>query len=572
MPDNAFTFESKSKERMTHLDQVECDSTSKNHRDTLQSEVAVLEESQSENDTLRSTDDASSHSAEEQWSSLNLKVSDALDQELLLRGYQLENEKATERIKSLENEISDLKTTVKNEQQKLRRQLLQATIERKEHEQELSTKEAQIVKLQQEMTHFKEVSATREQEMQTRLQSVCREKKRLESHLAGINLELMEEDDGVVKTIKNEMETMKKTHEEQVQSLKEQLKWYVENQQLLDSNEALLHEQSIKIVELERQLQSVEGGTKSQLLKKNKQLEQDLQCIKQAFSAKHPDSVSALIQIAKTSSEDLEVTRALESKVKELEEALKRKDIAYEMELRSLRQQHEKLKLVSSSFSGKFKSPSANQSRNSVSILKAKHSRELKRLQDQLKELRESRECNPSQGQNKENCQSSLFALTALQQQIEKNKKLETLLTETRSRNECQNKEKPSSPKLVHSETQTSDNEAQNEDRVMCSSPIKPVRKTTFKSKVQLQWDPKVEELKALEWRIKMMASQMETRQKEYQDCLKDLETTHALQLKLIGNEIESERKAQQLQLRKYELQVAEVLEAARVLKQSLIG
>lgn len=128
------------------------------------------------------------------------------------------------------------------------------------------------------------------------------------------------------------------------------------------------------------------GGSKQQLLNKNKQLEEDLRCMKEAFSAKNPDSVSVLIQAAKSTSEETEEVRSLKAKVKELEDSLKQKDVVYEMELRSLRQQHEKLKLVSSSFS-KMKTPANARSRDAVSILKDKHSRELQRLQDQLKEV-----------------------------------------------------------------------------------------------------------------------------------------------------------------------------------------
>jgi len=50
----------------------------------------------------------------------------------------------------LKDEISELKKAVTNEQQKSRRQLLEANLERKEHEKESTAKEALILQLKED--------------------------------------------------------------------------------------------------------------------------------------------------------------------------------------------------------------------------------------------------------------------------------------------------------------------------------------------------------------------------------------------------------------------------------------
>lgn len=85
------------------------------------------------------------------------------------------------------------------------------------------------------------------------------------------------------------------------------------------------------------------------------------------------------------------------------------------------------------------------------------------------------------------------------------------------------------------------------------------------------RWNPDKAEFEAMERKITIAASRLETREKEYKESIQNLERVQEIQLKSIEHRMECERKAQELTLDKYKLQVAEILEAAQILKQNIL-
>lgn len=76
--------------------------------------------------------------------------------------------------------------------------------------------------------------------LQVQLDKLRSEKRQLHAKTAGVDLAKIEEGDALVSQVKEEMEAVRKHYADMVSELQGKLKWYAENQQLLDRNEALV--------------------------------------------------------------------------------------------------------------------------------------------------------------------------------------------------------------------------------------------------------------------------------------------------------------------------------------------
>jgi hypothetical protein len=148
-----------------------------------------------------------------------------------------------------------------------------------------------------------------------------------------------------------------------IAALQRKLQWYVENQEIIDSYARKLEEQKAseqalrtRIGELEDELVHTHSGAnaagshasglvahrRAADLKRIKELEGEVEELRRALRTRHPDSVAELIRATK---EDSQQVRDLKQSVARLEKALSEKDDELLRKLRSLRQQHEQVKL-----------------------------------------------------------------------------------------------------------------------------------------------------------------------------------------------------------------------------------
>ncbi|CAM9886861.1 unnamed protein product, partial [Phaeothamnion confervicola] len=136
-------------------------------------------------------------------------------------------------------------------------------------------------------------------------------------------------------------------------SLRAKLEWYTENQELLDQNALKVTEQAREIDTLKRTLREYGrapaggggGGGGSNDARRVKELEAQLKELEEALRKRNPDCLANLVRAARPS-ESLEA-RARESdrRVALLEVEVERTKHDAEVKLRTLRQQHDRVRL-----------------------------------------------------------------------------------------------------------------------------------------------------------------------------------------------------------------------------------
>ncbi|GMH40373.1 hypothetical protein BSKO_08277 [Bryopsis sp. KO-2023] len=367
---------------------------------------------------------------------------DIMEQEVLIKGYQAENVAAVARIKELEEEAKGKETVMLEEQRALERQLLLAQEDKHERSAETASKLKEILNLQKQLDSLREDSSAREAEMKERIDTLRRIKQELEAQIGGINLNSMEAGDALVRQVREEMETLKIEHREMVNALQAKIAWYAENQDIIDQNSALLSEQSELINRLKAKLKEREAGPVSATILRVRELEEEVSILQSSLASRHPNSVPAIIQASKPSVEESETVKKLQQQVEDLQDMLRRRDEEYENQLRSLRQQHEKLKVLQSNHNATRQTAGGRGPKSRVTELERKleqlkndHAKHVNQLEVKLKDAENVKKGGSridtkvsSEAGEGVASKSSFTTMVALKQRADRIRQLETEL------------------------------------------------------------------------------------------------------------------------------------------------
>ncbi len=230
-------------------------------------------------------------------------------------------------------------------------------------------KDAMIQGLQDRLLEDKAEASLRVKELQEVIDKLRVENKRLEqtSHKAAMNnLEHMDLKASYLALQKEKRQTL-----EELEKLKEKLRWYGENQELLEHADSDKLEMRNTIMNLKKELSSYKsgsgksghdisdtsmmstgfGGSSSRKgrdpadVKKIEDLKKALSDLQEGMNKRYPDSVSSLIQASKLSDSVQKEQEEKEKKLTKTTEELKKVKDDYDRRLRSLRQEHEKVKM-----------------------------------------------------------------------------------------------------------------------------------------------------------------------------------------------------------------------------------
>ena len=179
--------------------------------------------------------------------------------------------------------------------------------------------------------------------------------KELECKAGGVNMAIVQKES-------ESMLTLKKNHEKEIKVLtshlnvmKEKMKWYIDNQEILDKNDLLISSQKEEIESLKKKLnastnrnpaQSATSAVKKKGNGENNRiriLEDQVKELEEALRKRNPDSLSNLIRAAGPSEEDLKERTMLLAKVSDLQLKLSTKDEEMDKSLRVLRMEHERV-------------------------------------------------------------------------------------------------------------------------------------------------------------------------------------------------------------------------------------
>ncbi|XP_071325568.1 centrosomal protein of 162 kDa isoform X2 [Trachinotus anak] len=293
------------------------------------------------------------------------------EQEMLIKGYQQENEKLCLQIKAQQAKSKANEEAMFNENQRLlseldftREQLSKTSrpvgnVCLMDHTQRITDLLAQINTFQRKDDKLSEDIHRLKQEKQALEVDLQLTKK--ERDLAKAQVISTSGD----KTF--EMRVLKDKHRDEVSALKKKLQWFAENQELLDRDAGRLKAATAEIRQLKEQVEKLKmevgkRGSKQQKKAKEKsvetkrmqELERQVKELEQILRHRNPNSLPALIYAAASVAEDVGTVRTsppsriiplLENKVQRLEAELENHDEEAKHSLRAMEQHFHGVKL-----------------------------------------------------------------------------------------------------------------------------------------------------------------------------------------------------------------------------------
>ena len=220
----------------------------------------------------------------------------------------------------------------------------------------------EVERLRLRLQQVERLSNERELELKHELDRLRQGKRLADAKFAGIDVPALQREGEKLQQVQDELEGARETHTEEVDALHKQLKWYVENQEIIDKSDQLVATQKEKIEQLEADL-AVKGGGKGNGkaggksgaaastradVARIKELEVQVGTLKaeleEVLRKKHPNSLPQLIRAARPPMEEHAAHAFMTTKIKTLEATLEEKDDEHAKRLRVLRQGFERVK------------------------------------------------------------------------------------------------------------------------------------------------------------------------------------------------------------------------------------
>ena len=326
------------------------------------------------------------------------------EQEALLKGYQAENEAATEKLRAMKDDFSEKQELMAAENGKLKQELAGLHEERQRTSAVSATWLEEKLELDKQLQAAQEKARAAELRLKKESDGFRRAKQELEAKSAGLDLNKMEEEDQVVKQVERQMAQLQREHVANTAALEKKLKWYAENQQIIGQNNELVKEQTDTIVKLKRRLASYEGVQASgfeanpkhlnqKMAKRIKELEGEVDTLRETIRTRNPNSLAAMIHAAKPGPEESKLVRELTTQVEDLKVREAQMIEEHEGRLRALRQEHEKVRAKSAQ-GGKGKAGRVRELEKQLDEVRAHYAKKVKDLQKKLDES--SREAPPA--------------------------------------------------------------------------------------------------------------------------------------------------------------------------------
>ncbi|NXX93405.1 CE162 protein, partial [Centropus bengalensis] len=292
------------------------------------------------------------------------------DQEVIIQGYQQENERLYKQMKELQMENKKNEERMFKENQSLMSELiaLREKIE-KTNTQSRIMQDFEAAKSQSFTELISELRAARKEEakLQEEIRCLKQDKQALEVDLGQAKKERDLAKVQIASTSGEksyEFKVMEESHKQEIANLKKRLQWYAENQDLLDRDAARLKDAKGEIEKLKLEVEKLraEAGDQSAQQKKRlrdraadakriQDLERQIREMEGILKRRYPNSLPALIYAAAATEKtnDLSAKKNtvdfLERRIKKLETELEGKDDEAKRSLRAMEQQFQKIKI-----------------------------------------------------------------------------------------------------------------------------------------------------------------------------------------------------------------------------------
>ncbi|NWV67450.1 CE162 protein, partial [Malurus elegans] len=292
------------------------------------------------------------------------------DQEVIIQGYQQENERLYKQMKELQIQNKKNEERMFKENQCLMSELvdLREKIE-KTNNQLRVMQDSEPARNQSFTELISELRAAQKEEakLQEEIRRLKQDKQALEVDLVQAKKErdLAKFQNASASSEKSyEFKVMEESYKQEIINLKKRLQWYAENQDLLDKDAARLKDAREEIEKLRLEVEKLRAEAGDQCVQQKKRLrdraadakriqdlERQIREMEGILKRRYPNSLPALIYAAaaaeKTNdlSAKTNTTEFLERRIKKLETELEGKDDEAKKSLRAMEQQFQKVKI-----------------------------------------------------------------------------------------------------------------------------------------------------------------------------------------------------------------------------------
>ncbi|XP_054879138.1 centrosomal protein of 162 kDa isoform X4 [Poeciliopsis prolifica] len=284
------------------------------------------------------------------------------EQEILIKGYQQENEKLYVEMKAEQSRSKANQDAMFNENQGLLSQL----VDTREQLRRSSRPVCNVCT----MDHTKHISDLLAQintyQNEARL---CEENRRLEQEKQSlqVELQLMKQEQELAKAQAfstsggdemSELQGLQQEHREEVAALKNKLQWFEENQEVLDRDAGRLKAATAEILQLKEQVENLkrEVGKRSSYVQRMRDLQRQVKELEHILRSSNPNSLPALIYAAATATGGEKATSSglyhpstvnvlQERRIQQLESELESHNEEAKRTLKAIEQQFHQIKL-----------------------------------------------------------------------------------------------------------------------------------------------------------------------------------------------------------------------------------
>ncbi|XP_010075520.1 PREDICTED: centrosomal protein of 162 kDa, partial [Pterocles gutturalis] len=292
------------------------------------------------------------------------------DQEVIIQGYQQENEKLYKQMKELQIQNKKKEEEMFKENQCLMSELiaLREKIEKTNNIQSRIMQDSEPARNQSFTELIAELRAAQKEEtkLQEEIRRLKQDKQALEVDLGQAKKERDLAKVQIVSTSGEksyEFIVMEESYKQEISNLKRRLQWYAENQDLLDKDAAHLKDAREEIEKLKLEVEKLRAEAGDQRVqqkqrlrdraadaKRIQDLERQIREMEGILKRRYPNSLPALIYAAaaeKTNdlSAKTNTVDFLERRIKKLETELEGKDDEAKKSLRAMEQQFQKIKI-----------------------------------------------------------------------------------------------------------------------------------------------------------------------------------------------------------------------------------
>ncbi|NXD99031.1 CE162 protein, partial [Chaetorhynchus papuensis] len=292
------------------------------------------------------------------------------DQEVIIQGYQQENERLYKQMKELQIQNKKNEERMFKENQCLKSELvdLREKIE-KTNNQSRIMQDSEAARNQSFTELISELRAAQKEEakLQEEIRRLKQDKQVLEVDLVQAKKErdLAKGQIASASSEKSyEFKVMEESYKQEITHLKKRLQWYAENQDLLDKDAARLKDAREEIEKLRLEVEKLRAEAGDQCVQQKKRLrdraadakriqdlERQIREMEGILKRRYPNSLPALIYAAAAAekTDDLSAktntVEFLERRIKKLETELEGKDDEAKKSLRAMEQQFQKIKI-----------------------------------------------------------------------------------------------------------------------------------------------------------------------------------------------------------------------------------